>query len=198
MLGTPTAREGVSLLPRVHSVAVSMEGLQVGSARLVSIATDVLNRELVILVEAPPTLATAPPWLFQPLRQAWTDVRVPSRSCAPVHPSASIGTAMALDLHMPRHRPRTLGREGDGVRPSGWGGEATTGVEPMPVPLPHPPDGRGRVSSLCPAAERDPRAGSKPRIPGCAHADAVIVGPPGCGGCADGCGRSGARPSSGA
>jgi hypothetical protein len=104
-------------------------------------------------------------------------VRVPSLSCAPVHPIAIIGTAIALDLDMPRNRHLTMGMEIDGVRPSGWGGEGTTGVEPMPVPLNGPPDGLGRVSSMCPVAELDPREVIESRIRGFAHADAVIVCP---------------------
>jgi hypothetical protein len=154
-----------------------MERLQVSRARIVSISTDVINLDLVILLEEQPTIATAPTLLFQQLRQAWTDVRVPSLSRAPVHPIAIIGTAIALDLHLPRHCHLTMGMEVDGVRPSGWGGEGTTGVKPMPVPLNNPSDGRGRVSSMCPAAELDPREVIKPRIHGFAHADAVIVCP---------------------
>jgi hypothetical protein len=155
-----------------------MERLSVGKARIVSISIDVIDLDLVILLEEQPTIATAPTLLFQQLRQAWTDVRVPSLSRAPVHPIAIIGTAIALDLHMPRNRHLTMGMEVDGVWSSGWGGEGTAGVEPMPVPLNHPPDGLGRVSSMCPAAELNPRQVIKPRIHGFAHTDAVVVRPP--------------------
>jgi hypothetical protein len=79
---------------------------------------------------------------------------------------------------MPRDRHLTMGVEVDGVRPSGWGGEGPTSVEPMPVALNHPPDGLRRVSSMCPAAELNPRQVIQPRIHGCAHTDAVIVCPP--------------------
>src|SRR5437879_1080323 len=83
MLGTHTAREIVSMLPRFRIVAVSMERLQVGRARIV----------------------------------------------------------------------------------------------PVPVPLNGPPDGLGRMASVCPAAELDPREVIEPCIHGLAHADAVIVCP---------------------
>jgi hypothetical protein len=155
-----------------------MERLQVGRARIVSISTDVIDLDLVIQLEEQPTMATAPTLLFQQRRAAWTDVRVPSLSRGPVHPIAIIGTAIALDLHMPRNRHLIMGVEVDGIRPSRWGGEGTTGVEPMPVPLNHPPDGLGRGSSMCPAVELDPHEVIKPRIDGFAHADAVIVCPP--------------------
>ncbi len=85
---------------------------------------------------------------------------------------------MALDLDMPGNGHLTMGVEVDGVRPSGWGGEGATGVEPVPVPLDSPPDGLGRVSSVRPAAELDPREVIEPRIHGLAHADAVVVCPP--------------------
>jgi hypothetical protein len=166
------------MLPRFRLVAVSMGRLQVGRARIASISTDVIDLDPVILLEEQPTMATAPALALQQLRQAWTDVRGPSWSRAPGPPIASRGTAIALDLHMPRNRHRTMGVEADGIRPSRWGGEGTTGVEPMPVPLNHPPDGLGRVSSMCPATERDPHEVIQPRIDGFAHADAVIVCPP--------------------
>jgi hypothetical protein len=155
-----------------------MERLQVGQARIVSISTDVIDLDLVLRLEEQPTVATAPTLGFQQPRQAWTDVRVPSLARAPVHPIAIIGTAMALDLHMPRDRHLTMGMEVDGVRPSGWGGEGTTGIDPMPVPLDRPPDGLRRVSPMCPAAELAPRQVIQPRIHGFAHADAVVVCPP--------------------
>src|ERR687895_895845 len=101
MLGMHTAREVVSLLPRFRIVAVSMERLQIAVARIVSISTDVIDLDLVLRLEEQPTIATAPTLVFQQLRQAWADVRVPSLARAPVHPIAIIGTAIALDLHMP-------------------------------------------------------------------------------------------------
>ena len=114
------------MLPRFRIVAVSMERLQVGQTRIVSISTDVIDLDLVIQLKEQPTVATAPTLGFQQLRQAWTDVRVPSLSRAPVHPIAIIGTAMALDLHMPRNRYLIMGMEVDGVWSSGWGGEGPT------------------------------------------------------------------------
>ncbi len=166
------------MFPRFRIVAVAVERLQVRRARIVSISPDVIDLDLVIRLEEHPTRATAPPLVCQQLRQSWTDVRVPSLSRAPVHPLAIIGTAMALDLHMPRHRHLIMGMEVHGVRPSRWGGEGPTGGEPMPVPLNGPPDGLGRVSSMRPAAELDPREVIEPRIHGLAHADALIVCPP--------------------
>jgi hypothetical protein len=66
MLITPTEREIVLVLPRFRIVAVSMERLQVGRARIVSISTDVINFALVLLLEEQPTIATAPALPLQP------------------------------------------------------------------------------------------------------------------------------------
>jgi hypothetical protein len=166
------------MLPRVRIVAVSMERWQVGQARIVAISTDVIELARVLRLEEQPTVATAPTLGFQQPRQAWTDVRVPSLARAPVQPIALLGTAMALDLHMPRDRHLMMGMEGDGVRPRGWGGEGPTGIDPMPGPLDRPSDGLRRVSPMGPAAERDPRQVIQPRLPGLAHAAAVVVCPP--------------------
>jgi len=155
-----------------------MERLQVGRARIVVLTIDVIHFDLVVLLEAQPTIPTTPVLPFEQLGQSQTDTWVPSSSGTPVHPIAIIGTAMALDLDMPGNGHLLMGMEVDGVRPSRWGGEGATGVEPVPVSLNGPPDGLGRVSSVCPAAELHPREVIEPRIDSLTHADAVIVCPP--------------------
>jgi hypothetical protein len=166
------------MFPRFRIVAVSMERLQVGRARIVSIPMPVIDLDVVLLLEEQPTIPTTSVLLFEQAGQSRPDTRVPSSPGTPVHPIAIIGTAIALDLHMPGNGHLTMGMEVDGIRPSGWGGEDPPGVAPMPVPLNGPPDGLGRVSSVCPAAELDPREVIEARIHGLAHADAVILCPP--------------------
>ena len=101
MLVTQTWREVVPLLPRFRIVAVSMERLQVGRARIAVVPIDMIHLDPVVMLEEQPTMATAPVLLFQQLGQFRTGVRVSSLPCAPVHPIAVIGTAVALDLAMP-------------------------------------------------------------------------------------------------
>jgi hypothetical protein len=49
MLVTPTPREIVPLLPRFRVVAVSMQRLQIGRARIASITTDVADLDPVVM-----------------------------------------------------------------------------------------------------------------------------------------------------
>ena len=49
MLVTPTPREIVPLLPRFRVVAVSMQRLQIGRARIASITTDVVDLDPVVM-----------------------------------------------------------------------------------------------------------------------------------------------------
>ena len=165
------------MLPRFRIVAVSMERLQVGRARIVSIPIHVIDLDVVVLLEEQLTIPTTSLLPFEQLSQSRTDTRVPSSSDTPVHPIAIIGTAIALDLHMPGNGHLPMSLEVAGIWSSGWGGEDETGIAPVPVPLNGPPDGLGRMASVCPAAELDPREVIEPCIHGLAHADAVIVCP---------------------
>src|SRR3989442_12787967 len=70
-----------------------------------------------------------------------------------------------------------MGEEVDSVRVCGRCGKGETVVYAMPVPLPDPSGGFGRVSSVCPAAELLPRELIKPAVDGLAHAGALIVRP---------------------
>ena len=60
MLVTHTAREIVSMLPRFRIVAVSMQRLQIGRARIVVISIDMIHLDAVVMLEAQPAVATAP------------------------------------------------------------------------------------------------------------------------------------------
>src|SRR5262249_23026678 len=116
MLVTHTQREIVPVLSRFRVVAVSMERLSIGKARIVAIATHVVDLDPVVMVEEQPTIATAPVLLFQQFGQSQTGIRVSSLSRAPVHPVTIIGTAVALDLDMPGYGHLAVGQEVPGVR----------------------------------------------------------------------------------
>ena len=58
------------MLPRFRIVAVSMERLQIGKARIVVITIDMVYLDPVVMLEAQPTVATAPALLFQQLGQS--------------------------------------------------------------------------------------------------------------------------------
>ena len=128
MLITHTEREIVLVLPRFRVVAVSMQRLQIGRARITSIATDVVDLDPIILLEEQPTIATAPALPLQQFCSSKTHTRVSSMSRAPVHPIAIIGTAVALDLDMPGNGHLAVGQEAYGIRVSGRGGKGQTGA----------------------------------------------------------------------
>ena len=65
MLVTHTGREIVPLLPRLRIVAVSMERLHIGIARIASIPTDVIDLDAVVMLEEQPAGATAPALAFE-------------------------------------------------------------------------------------------------------------------------------------
>src|SRR5881409_184405 len=177
MLITHTERDIVLVLPRFRVVAVSMQRLQIGRARITSIATDVVDLDPIIMLEAQPTIATAPALPLQQFCSSKTHTRVSSMSRAPVHPIAIIGTAVALDLDMPGDGHLAVRQEVCGIGIGGGGGKGQTGAPPVPVPL-HPPGGGFLwVSPVCPAAELCPGEVVEPFIDGLAHAGAVIVRP---------------------
>ena len=114
MLVTHTWREIVPVLSRFRIVAMSMERLQVCKARIAVVAIDMVHLDPVVMLEEQPTGATAAALRFEQPGQSCTDMGVSALSRAPVHPIPIIGTAVALDLHMPgnRHlavRPQMLG-----------------------------------------------------------------------------------------
>jgi len=51
MLVTHTKREIVPVLPRFHVVAVSMERLQIGIARIASVTVAVIDLDPVVMLE---------------------------------------------------------------------------------------------------------------------------------------------------
>ena len=177
MLITHTEREIVLVLPRFRVVAVSMQRLQIGRARITSIATDVVDLDPIIMLEEQPTIATAPALPLQQFCSSKTHTRVSSMSRAPVHPIAIIGTAVALDLDMPGDGHLAVRQEVCGIGIGGGGGKGQTGAQPVPVPLHPPGGGLLRVSPVCPAAELCPGEVVEPFIDGLAHAGAVIVRP---------------------
>ena len=183
MLITHTERERVPRLPRFRLVTVSMERLQMGTARLAVISMALIDLDPVVMLAAHPPRATTPAWLFQPRGQSQTDARVASLSRAPVHPIALRGTTVAVDLAMPGHGPLAVGQEASGVRVRGGGGKGQTGASPMPGPLDRPCGGCLWVSPAGPAAQRGPGEVSEPVGDGVADAGAVGVRPaPDCGG----------------
>src|SRR4029453_16974572 len=123
MLVTHTQREIVPVLPRFRIVAVSMERLPIGRARIAAIAINVIDLDPVVVLEEQPAISTAPVLLFEQLRQSRTGARVPSLSGTPVHPLALIGTAVACDLDMPRDGHLTMGVEAHGIGGCGRGGK---------------------------------------------------------------------------
>src|SRR5919197_2942906 len=130
-----------------------------------------------VMLEEQPTIATASVLLFEQPSQSCTDVGFSALSCAPVHPVPIIGTAVALDLHMPGNRHLAVGQQVPGIGVGGRGGKGETGAYAMPVPPDGPGGGFPRVSPACPVAEFDPGEGIQPLVDGVAHSDAVVVGP---------------------
>src|SRR5262249_608365 len=78
--------------------------------------------------------------------QSCTDVGVSALSRAPVDPVPVIGTAVALDLHMPGHGHLAVGQQVHGIGVGGRGGKGETGAYAMPVPPDGPGGGFPRVS----------------------------------------------------
>jgi hypothetical protein len=157
LLVTHTCREIVPVLPRFRIVAMSMERLQVRIARIPVVAIDMVHLDPVVMLEEPSTIATSAALLFEQPGQSCTDTGVSALSRAPVDPVPIIGTAVALNLHMPGRGHLAVSPQVPGMRVGGRGGKGQTGVYPMPVP----PDGPGgrfpRMSPACPVAKLDPR-----------------------------------------
>ena len=98
MLVTHTWREIVPVLPRFRIMAVSMERLQIGVARITAITIDVIHRDLVIMLEEQSTVPTVTVLRFEQLGESRTGVWMPSLSATPVHPIPIIRAAVACDL----------------------------------------------------------------------------------------------------
>jgi hypothetical protein len=64
---THTQRQVVPLFPRLHIMAMSMERLQIGRARIAAIPIDMIHLNLVVMLEEQPAVATAPVLRFQQL-----------------------------------------------------------------------------------------------------------------------------------
>src|SRR4029450_1671503 len=141
LLVTHTDREILPMFPGFRIMAVSMKGLQIGIARILSIATDVIHLQSVLLLEEQPTIGAAPALPLQQLGQSGIDGGVTPTPATPIHPVAIIGTAMAGDLDVPCDPHLAMRVEVHGVRIGGRCGEGQTCVPPAPVPL-HGPGGR--------------------------------------------------------
>ena len=92
------------MLPRFRIVAVSMQRLQVCIARIAMVAIDMVHLDPVVMLEEQSTVATSASLRFEQPGQSCTDTGMSSLSRAPVHPVPIIGTAVALDVHMPGNR----------------------------------------------------------------------------------------------
>src|SRR5262245_52968702 len=163
--------------PCFRIMAVSMERLQIIIARIASITVDVINLNAVIVVEAQATRRTAPLLPFEQLGQSWTDARMPSASCTPIHPITVVGTAVAPDFDVPCNGHLTMRAEGHSVRVRRGRGKGETGMPLMPVAFQCPRDRLHWVTPVCPAAELYPQEVIKSSIDGLAHTGAVIGGP---------------------
>jgi hypothetical protein len=77
-LVTHTGREVVSLFLRFRIMAVSMQRLQIGVARIAAITVDVIHLNVVVMLEELPAVATTAVLPFEPLG--------PSRAAARMSP----------------------------------------------------------------------------------------------------------------
>ena len=162
------------MLPRFRIMAVSMQRLQIIIARIASITVNVINLNAVVMVEAQATRRTAPLLPFEQLGQSWTDARMPSASCTPVHPITVVGTAVAPHFDVPCNSHLTMRAESHSVRVRRWRGKGKTSLPSMPVPFDGPRDRLHWVTPVCPAAELFPQEVIESSVDGLAHSGAVI------------------------
>src|SRR5262252_8910713 len=97
------------MLPCFRIMAVPMERLQIGVARISVIAIDVIHLDPVVMLEEQSTVPTVTVLRFEQLGESRTDVGMPSLSATPVHPIPIIRAAVACDLDMPGNRHLTMG-----------------------------------------------------------------------------------------
>jgi hypothetical protein len=170
------------MLPRFRMVAVSMERLQVGRARVTVIPIPMVPFDPVVMVEEQPTVTTWAPLLSEQPRQFGPAHWMPSLSDAPVHPIAIVGTASALDFAMPRHCHLAVSPKARYFRVARRGGKGQAGAPPMPRASGDPADRCARMAPACPGAELDPEEMSEPMISGLTPPGAGVSGPaPDCG-----------------
>src|SRR2546430_4975356 len=79
-------------------MAVSMERLQIGVARILAITIDVIHLDPVVMLEEQSTVPTVTVLRFEQLGESRTGVWMPSLSATPVHPIPIIRAAVACDL----------------------------------------------------------------------------------------------------
>ena len=82
----------------------------------------------VVMLEEQPTATTASVLLFEQPGQSCTDVGVSALSRASVDPVPIIGTAVALDLHMPGDGHLAVGQQVYGIGVGDRGGQGETGA----------------------------------------------------------------------
>jgi hypothetical protein len=96
---------------------------------------DVVNLPLVIMVEEPPTVGTAPALSFEPRGPSGTDRWVTSPSGAPIPPIPIVRPPRACDLGGPEARNLTMGGEIPLALRGSWRGQPPAGVPSRPVPV---------------------------------------------------------------
>jgi hypothetical protein len=174
---TPTDREVVTLFPGLRLMAMSMSRLEVARTGILPIPAEVIRLHLVLMLEEPPTMGTAPALPVEPGGQAGTDRRVPSPSRAPVHPIPVVRTPMARDLRGPPTGDLAVGGQIRLALTGGRRGQHSTGVPSRPVSVLHP-SGRGvGVSPACPVAALHPDEMVHPAKGGLTHPRAIVMGP---------------------
>ena len=87
------------MFPGFRIMAVSMEGLQIGIARILSIATDVIHLQVVLLLEEQPTIGAAPALPLQP-RTAPVAMSAPART---LRVPRCMGESLPEARHSNRH-----------------------------------------------------------------------------------------------
>ena len=128
------------MLPRFRIMAVSMKRLQVCRARIAVVAIDMVHLDPVVMLEEQPTVTTPALLLFEQPGQFGTGHGMPSLSCAPVHPIAVIGTAIALDVDMSRYRDLAVSPKARRFRVGRRGRKGQAYAQPMPVTPGDPAD----------------------------------------------------------
>jgi hypothetical protein len=163
------------MLSRFRIMAMSMQRLQVRYARIAVVPIDMVHLDAVVMLEEQSTVTTPAPLCFEQPGYSWTDTRVSSLSCAPVHPIAVIGTAIALDFDMSGNRHLTVRPKARRFWVSRRGGTGQTRAQPMSVPSDGPGSRFPRMSPACPGLELDPGEMVEPMIHGLPHTGAVVI-----------------------
>ena len=142
LLVTQTDREVRTMCPGLRIVAMSMSDVEMARAGIPSRPTAMLNLQQVGLVEAPPTIGTAPTLPLEEGGQSGTNRRVASPSGAPIDPIPLVRTPMACTLGVPQAGELTMGGEVPLALGGHRRGQHPAGVPSRPGPVVHPPGRR--------------------------------------------------------